>query len=150
MKYILLLGSNLGERESYLDKARVQLQLHLGKLVQQSSVRETRAWGNTDQGDFLNQCVVIESDIAPMEALKITQQIEQESGRTRDIAWGPRTLDIDILYIDDLVINEPDLKVPHPFLQEREFALGPLKEILPGFVHPVLGKTQEELYGEIK
>ena len=139
----LLLGSNLGDRLANLDEAKRQL----GNIVATSSVYETAAWGNTNQGSFLNQVVQINAKLYPEDLLKKIQDIEIGMGRRRVEKWGPRIIDIDILFYKDLVINTPDLVIPHPEIQNRRFTLVPLLE-LTNMVHPVLKKTISELLDE--
>ena len=144
----LLLGSNLGDRSDYLEKARLQIGLQAGKLLIFSSIYETAAWGDIPQRPFLNQVVCIETFLAPEQLLKITQAIESSLGRVRSEKWAARTLDIDILFYGSEIIETPDLVIPHPAIQQRRFTLVPLIEVAPGFVHPVLNKTSEVLLSE--
>ena len=137
----LLLGSNLGNRKEILDKAIELLSQTVGIITSQSKDYETKPWGITDQPEFLNLAIAIHTNLKPLEILKQTQSIENQLGRVRKEKWGARLIDIDIMFYGDEVIDEPTLKVPHPLMQERDFALIPLAEIAPDFVHPVLGKT---------
>lgn len=141
----LLLGSNLGNRKEILDKAVELLSQKIGLIILQSKDYETAPWGVTDQPDFLNLAVSIHTKLKPLEILEITQSIENQLGRVRKEKWGARLIDIDILFYGNEIIDEPILKIPHPLLQERDFALTPLTEIAPNFVHPILGKTVLEL-----
>lgn len=140
-KVYLLLGSNLGDSKAYLEYARKSIAEEVGSMLAQSSVLQTPAWGKTDQPDFLNQVLIVDTHLVPEAVLSKLLDIERRAGRERIEKWGARTLDIDILFYDDMVIDEEHLKVPHPLLQEREFALRPLAEVAGEFVHPVLKKT---------
>jgi len=140
------LGSNLGNRMLNLKKA-VNL---LGKGIIQtpiySSVYETKAWGNTQQPDFLNMVVKGVTKLTPLQLLNHCQEIEKTLGRKRIEHWGSRIIDIDILFYEDQVINIENLKIPHPYLHKRKFVLAPLKEIAAEFLHPILKKTIKTLY----
>lgn len=118
-----------------------ELEQTVGTIVAKSSLYETAAWGKEDQPDFLNMALCIETSLTPEQLLQATQTIEQHLGRQRDVKWGQRTLDIDILFYGSEIVNLPNLKVPHPYIQDRRFALVPLHEIAPQLVHPGLAKT---------
>jgi 2-amino-4-hydroxy-6-hydroxymethyldihydropteridine diphosphokinase len=136
------LGSNLGDRKRYLQNAIDLLQV---KVLQNSSVYETEPVGYLDQSWFLNLVIQIETEIPPEELLLRCQQVEERLGRKREIPKGPRTIDLDILFFHQAVINAPDLILPHPAIQERRFVLEPLNEIASEFIHPVLDKTVSQL-----
>lgn len=140
-KVYLLLGSNEGERINWLKLAMEALITTCGKLIQHSSVYETAAWGLKEQPDFLNMVIELETSLTPLTLLKKIQQIEKNCGRQRKIKWGQRTLDMDILFYNQEVIDTDELKIPHPFLQERRFTLEPLCEIAPTLIHPVLQQS---------
>ena len=110
----------------------------------------TKPYGVTDQPDFLNAVAEIETDKSPEELLQVLLQIEQEMGRRRIRHWGERNIDLDLLLYDDRVMDLPDLKVPHPDMQNRDFVLRPLAQIAPDAVHPVLRKTIEQLWRELQ
>jgi 2-amino-4-hydroxy-6-hydroxymethyldihydropteridine diphosphokinase len=133
----LLLGSNLGDRNSYLQQAISQIGQFVGSVTKLSSLYETAAWGKTDQPDYLNQVLIVQTDLQPHAVLKQILQIELNLGRKREEKWGARTIDIDILFYDNIILNDPDLIIPHPELQNRRFTLEPLAEIAPNLVHPV-------------
>jgi len=142
---VLLLGSNLGNRESFLNQAIDALQKQLGEIQQMSSLYETKSWGVEDQPNFLNQVLVCKTFQTAEDSLKKCLAIEKELGRDRKVKWGSRTIDIDILYYDTEIIATEKLKVPHPFLHERKFTLVPLAEVLPDYVHPVFNFSNKQL-----
>lgn len=128
----------MGNREQNLREAVSLCEERVGRLLHTSSVYSTAAWGVTDQPDFFNQVLVFSTNLSAREVLEKVLKIEADMGRVRLQKWGQRLIDIDLLYFDDMIINEPDLKIPHPFIQARKFVLIPLSEIAPDFVHPVL------------
>ncbi len=144
----LLLGSNLGDRLFYLAEALMQLEQKAGTVKAQSALYETAAWGKEAQAPFLNQVVEIETDLDPQGLMEQLLAIEENLGRQRKDQWEPRTIDLDILYYDDVVLTTAALTVPHPRLQLRRFTLVPLCEIAPLFVHPVLQKNNLQLLQE--
>ncbi len=147
----LLLGSNLGNREEILIKAIKLIDEKVGVIISQSNNYETKAWGKTDQPDFLNIAIGITTNMMPLEILEHTQAIEEQLGRVRIEKWGARLIDIDIIFYEQEIIDIPNrLHVPHPLVQERVFALAPLVEIAPDFIHPVLQKTISTLLQEIR
>jgi 2-amino-4-hydroxy-6-hydroxymethyldihydropteridine diphosphokinase len=143
------LGANIGRRRRNLASARRRLEPAF-HITAGSNVIETRPWGYIDQPDFLNQVVRAETDLAPEPALKALKQIEARIGRTPTFRYGPRLIDLDLLYYDDLVLDQPGLAIPHPRLHERAFVLIPLAEIAPDWVHPVTGKTSLEMLRELE
>lgn len=146
----LLLGSNLGDRKQLLAEARILIEEKVGTLVRISPVFETAAWGRTDLPAHLNQAVLVNTRLAPLDVLDRIQEIETQLGRHRQEQWGTRTMDIDIIFYDQEVIELERLKVPHPLLQERRFALTPLNTIAGRYLHPVLKKTVTELTEQCK
>jgi 2-amino-4-hydroxy-6-hydroxymethyldihydropteridine diphosphokinase len=137
----LLLGSNEGDRLEWLHKGKEMIMASGCVLINTSSIYETAAWGLEEQPDFLNQVVCVRTLLSPAELLMCVQEIERRLGRQRNVKWGQRTLDIDILLLDDMTVNLPELQIPHPFLAERRFTLAPLCEIAPDLIHPLLNKT---------
>jgi 2-amino-4-hydroxy-6-hydroxymethyldihydropteridine diphosphokinase len=134
---ILLLGANLGNRVVTLEQAVSLIGERVGRVMVQSSLYETAPWGVTNQPAFLNQVLMVETGLEPEAVLTQTQAIEQALGRVRHEHWGARTIDIDLLYYEQLIWQSPTLTLPHPFLHQRRFTLVPLAEIAPDFVHPV-------------
>ena len=147
-KVFLLIGGNIGDRLQNLNQAITLLSATCGPVIQQSAVYETAAWGKTDQAAFLNQALVLTTLLTAQELLTTILSVEEEMGRRRMEKFGPRVIDIDILFFNDAIIQEPNLTVPHPQLQNRRFALAPMQEIAPELVHPVLHKTIEQLLKE--
>lgn len=144
----LLIGGNMGDREGYLTKAKDTIEKRCGEIASQSAIYETEAWGITDQSAFLNQALCIKTKSSPEQLLKLILEIEEDLGRKRQVKYGPRIIDIDILLFDDDVINIHHLKIPHPEMQNRRFALQCLQDIAPEKIHPVLNKTITQLLAE--
>ncbi len=141
----LLLGSNLGHRFSYLYQAQQLIAEQCGEIVNQSSIYETAAWGFTNQPSFYNQVIVLQTNIDPQFLMLTLLEIEEKIGRKREIKYGPRIIDIDILLIDNLTSHTSLLELPHPFLPERRFALLPLSEVAPHLIHPIINKDITQL-----
>jgi 2-amino-4-hydroxy-6-hydroxymethyldihydropteridine diphosphokinase len=141
----LSLGSNLGNRMKYLNDAMGLIEKEIGVIVKKSSVYETEPWGIKDQSMFLNMAVCVNTDLLPEKLLETILRIEHKLGRIRIEKWYERIIDIDILFYNDFVINQSDLMIPHPYLQERKFVLEPLNEIEADFNHPVLQITIKKL-----
>jgi len=136
------IGSNLGDRAGYLRRALDLVQEQKGaRLVQVSSLYETEPVGGVEQGKFLNAVFSLDTALGPYELLGVLQEIEAHLGRKRDLRWGPRTVDLDILCYGETVLEDPLLTLPHPRLTERAFVLVPLVEIAPSLEHPLSGKT---------
>ena len=114
-----------------------------------SSFLCTAPYGGVEQDDFLNGCMQIRTLLTPRELLDVLQGIEREAGRERKVHWGPRTLDLDIIFYDREVVDEEDLQIPHIEMQKRDFVLLPLREIAPHLRHPVTGKTVSEMAEEL-
>ncbi len=140
------LGSNVGDRFKFLLTAAREIKNMPGvKYIWASSVYDTDPWGNPDQARFLNAVIEIETSLSPRDLLQKVKEIEGRLGRTPAERWGPREIDLDILMYDGLVAHDEVVQVPHAELEQRRFALVPLREIAPELVHPVSGMTIEEL-----
>lgn len=145
----LLLGSNLGDRHLFLNQAIDRIENGIAPVLKTSSVYETQSWGKTDAPDYLNQVVALKTNLPAQEILQKILNIENILGRRREEKWGSRTIDIDILFYGQAIINEPGLHVPHPELHKRRFTLEPLAEIVPDFIHPVLNKNILQIKNEL-
>jgi|LakMenEpi03Aug12_release.lakeMendotaPanAssembly.Ray.scaffolds.fasta_scaffold114101_2 2-amino-4-hydroxy-6-hydroxymethyldihydropteridine diphosphokinase len=141
----LLTGSNLGESASQLTLANQYISQKCGKIITQSAVYQTAPWGNQDQPFFLNQAIKLATELEPEALMQELLHIETLMGRIRTIKYGPRVIDLDILFFNDLIINKPMLQLPHPAMAERRFVLVPMAEIAPTQVHPVYNKTIQNL-----
>lgn len=148
--YLLILGSNLDDRLRQMDQAKNLLAREAGKIQAISQVYETQPWGYEDQPWFLNQALALSTDKEPLELLALCKDIEKRCGRQPAEKWHARHLDIDLLLCGSMVFQSEGLVLPHPFLQDRNFVLIPLLEIASDILHPVLGKTIEELYLECR
>lgn len=129
----LSLGTNLGNRKRNIREAIEKIEEQIGEVIRQSALYETKPWGFSSPNDFINACVFVVTAMAPHQLLKALQHIEKDMGRIEKSVNGEyhdRVIDIDILLFDDLKVNAPDLVIPHPLMEEREFVMKPLREIL--------------------
>lgn len=145
MTAFLSLGGNLGNTREIFEQTYPWIEKKIGHIRQKSSLYQTAAWGMTDQADFLNQVIEVETTLVPEAILTQLLAIEQLFGRVRDVRWGPRSIDLDLLLQDDVQLKTELLEVPHPRMQDRKFILIPLVEIAPDVLHPGLGLTSEAL-----
>jgi 2-amino-4-hydroxy-6-hydroxymethyldihydropteridine diphosphokinase len=144
----LSLGSNMGDRAAQIARALEELGKHAVRVTRRSSLYETEPVELRDQPWFLNLAVEAETDLRPAELLAAAREIERSLGRERRVPKGPRVIDIDILFYDDVVIRTPELEIPHPRISARRFVLAPLAEIAPNLLHPLRKKTVAELLTE--
>ena len=147
-KVYLQLGSNIRDRYKYLSNGRRSINNEIGNIICQSKIYESNPWGITDQDQFLNQIIIINTNLRAKEILEKSQEIERRSGRATKGKWEARTLDIDILFFNNEIINTDHLKIPHPLIQERLFVLIPLSEINKDLRHPILKKDIATLLSE--
>ncbi len=150
--YVFLgLGTNLGDREAYLNKGLELISKFIGRIESFSGIYETEPWGFHSENNFLNMVIKIHTDLKPAVLMKKLLSLEEQLGRIRDTReYKSRTIDIDILLYSNLVINKSDLIVPHPLMQDRKFVLVPFCDIAPKMIHPVLNKPFVELLKECK
>jgi 2-amino-4-hydroxy-6-hydroxymethyldihydropteridine diphosphokinase len=146
----LLLGSNLGDREAYLRQAIKYIETDIAPIVDGSSVYETQSWGKRDEPDYLNQVIHLKTGMPAHDILERILHIEQMMGRKREVKWGSRIIDIDILFYGQAIINDETLTIPHPEMHKRLFTLIPLSEIAPDFIHPGLHRSIFQLKSELK
>ena len=143
-------GSNIGEKESYIKRALEKIEKSGMKIIKVSPIYETEPYGVLDQDSFLNGVVKIETNLTPENLIEVLLDIERQLDRVRERRWGPRTIDLDIIFYDDLIINKNNLIIPHKDMENREFVLKPLCDIDENFIHPVLKKSVRQLYDRLK
>jgi len=146
----LSLGGNLGNTIEIFQNSMEILTKKVGKITQLSSLYQTAAWGPIPQNDFINQVIEVETKLSAPELMDILLEIELQQGRVRQERWGPRTLDLDIIFFGEQLISRENLEIPHPRMTDRKFVLVPMTEINPSFVHPKIQKTMEKLLLECK
>ncbi|MFN5023140.1 MAG: 2-amino-4-hydroxy-6-hydroxymethyldihydropteridine diphosphokinase [Chitinophagaceae bacterium] len=144
-KAYLLIGGNMGDRLANLEMAKLAIHQEIGSILLSSSMYETAAWGKEDQPAFLNQALLIETNLIAHDLMMALLAIEKNMGRIRQEHLGPRTIDLDIIFFNDQIIDSANLTIPHPQMQKRNFVLTPLKEIAPNFIHPILKKSITQL-----
>lgn len=145
-RIVLLTGGNLGDRWAHIRKAEVLINQHIGDVIKRSSVYESAPWGFESETHFLNQVLIIETQLSPVEVLRKCQEIEDQFGRVRNPDhYISRTMDVDVLFYDEEVIATPELSVPHPLMHKRRFTMQALDEVMSTFVHPVLKKSVKDL-----
>ena len=149
IKYLIGLGTNLGNKTKNIENALLLLEKQ-GKILKKSHLDHTKAWGIKDQPDFFNMVIFFETQHDPFQLLEIIFGIEKQIGRIREKRWGPRIIDIDILWAENMIINKNGLIIPHPFLHKRDFVLREIIEITPNLIHPIFKKTFKKLKKENK
>jgi 2-amino-4-hydroxy-6-hydroxymethyldihydropteridine diphosphokinase len=143
-------GSNMGNRKETILAAMEKMREKGMNFLKISTFYETKPYGVTEQDDFMNCVAQIETELNPMSLLDTLLSIERSLGRTREKRWGPRTIDLDIIFYDKKIVNFADLIIPHPDMQNRLFVLEPLSEIAPDYVHPSLHKSVNEMLKALK
>ncbi len=138
----------MGHKVKNLELANQYISEDIGVISKLSNLYKTEAWGNQDQDFFINQALEVETDLGPFDVLEKVLEIENKMGRVRMKKWGQRLIDIDILFYANWIVNIKYLIVPHPFLQERNFVLAPLCELIPDCIHPVSGKRINTIFEE--
>ena len=146
---VLSLGSNLGNRYAYLVQAISAISKSFNTHCKVASFYETPPWGDSNQAKFINTVATLETEKAALECIQILQQIENTMGRTKTHKWGPRCIDIDIVFYEKEVIQDTSLSIPHPRMHERAFVLKPCAELIPHFEHPKLNKTVMSLFSNV-
>lgn len=145
MNIIILLGSNLGDRLANLKQAIASI-ASFSTILQQSNIYQTAAWGNTDQADFLNQAIEIQTHQTAENLMQALLAIESQMGRVRLQKWEPRIIDLDIIFYESAIHSSDFIQIPHPEMQKRAFVLKPLLDIIPNFEHPILKQTITQLW----
>ena len=160
MRVVLLTGSNAPSREAILKLVAELLEQRVGTITARSRIYASQAWGFSSDEPFANQALVLDTNLSPLEVLDAALAVEQQVGRDRareqqqkelsGERYASRVVDVDVMFCDDEIISTPRLRVPHPLLHEREFALDPLCEIMGHYRHPVLGRSLQDIYRELK
>lgn len=149
---VLLLGTNLGDRISFLEETKRQISQNIGSILSKSHIYESASWGYKSANYFLNQVVIVDSKYTPLDIFLKTQKIEQHLGKTSNskVKYSDRPIDIDILFFDNQIVNKENLCIPHPEIQNRRFTLIPLCDVLSNYKHPILNKNMEQLLDNCK
>lgn len=145
MNIIILLGTNMGDRLENLSQAKTLMAPYV-QILQESKIYQTAAWGNTDQADFLNQGINVETDLSAEELMHVLLAIESKMGRERMQKWEPRIIDLDIIFYREEIHQTSLIQIPHPELQNRAFVLQPLLDLNPQFKHPIFQQSIAELW----
>ncbi len=144
-KAYLLIGGNMGDRLANLKMAKLAIQKEIGPILINSSIYETAAWGKEDQPAFFNQALIIETNLIANDLMMTLLAVEKNMGRIRQEHLGPRTIDLDIIFFNDQIIQTENVTIPHPQMQKRNFVLTPLNEIAPDYIHPILKRSIAQL-----
>ena len=150
VRAIIAIGSNMGEREQDIERAIEEIGARAGQVSAVSDIIETKAYGYTEQDDFLNLVICIETELLPRQLLRALNEIEADLDRVRLIHWGPRTIDLDIIFYGDQIIDEEDLHIPHIDFANRDFVLRPICDIAPEWIDPRSGKTIRQLLADLE
>ena len=143
-------GSNIGDKKYYIEEALNEInKAYHTEIIKKSNLIETEPWGYTEQDEFLNGACKIKTLLSPKELIKFLLSIEQKLKRERKIKWGPRTIDLDVIFFNDLISEDEEIILPHPRMHERSFVLEPLNEIAPYKIHPLYRKRVFELLEEL-
>lgn len=142
------LGTNIGNRTENLSTAIRLIKSNLGEIKEASPIYKTAAWGITNQPDFYNQVIQLSTTQYPFEVIETLLSIENKMGRVREKKWHERLIDLDILFYESIILTSENLKIPHPFINERVFVLKPLHDLYPNFIHPIFKKEVSQLLNE--
>jgi 2-amino-4-hydroxy-6-hydroxymethyldihydropteridine diphosphokinase len=145
-----MIGGNLGDRLANLNNAKIEIELHCGKILSSSAIYETAAWGFTEQPPFFNQALQLETTLSATELMQQLLSIELSLGRERLLPLGPRSIDLDIIYFNNEKIQNDTVSIPHPRMEQRNFVLIPLNEIAPNYLHPILNLPTSTLLKQCK
>jgi len=145
-----MIGGNLGDRLANLNNAKIEIELHCGKILSSSAIYETAAWGFTEQPPFFNQALQVETTLSATELMQQLLSIELSLGRERLLPLGPRSIDLDIIYFNNEKIQNDTVSIPHPRMEQRNFVLIPLNEIAPNYLHPILNLPTSTLLKQCK